>query len=100
MPTPNQICVVYQIWGEDVNRISKVQFDSTKTQISTRIIELHFHKTSNTLVGVDCQPPCFSSALWVFLKRERERDWELKINENEFSHWTKTQFYALILGFS
>ena len=89
MPTPNQICVVYQIWGEDVNRISKVQFDSTKTQISTRLIELHFHKTSNTLVGVDCQPPCFSSALWVFLKRERERlraknqwKWVFSLNEN------------------
>jgi len=37
MPTPNQICVVYQIWGEDLNRISKVQFDSTETQISTQI---------------------------------------------------------------
>ena len=79
-------CVIYQIWGEDLNRISKVQFDSTKTQISTRLIELHFHRTSNILVRADCQPSHLSFAL-EFSQRERGRvknqwKWVFALREN------------------
>ena len=98
MPTPNQICVIYQIWGEDLNRISKVQFDLTKTQISTQLIELHFCRTSNILVRADCQPSRLSSAL-EFSQRERGRaknqwKWVLSLRENSL-----LCFYALILDF-
>ena len=105
--TPHEICVIYiclqnwsmptpyQIWGEDLNRTSKYNLDSTETYISTRLIELHFHRTSNILVRADCQPSHLSFAL----EFSQEREEELKINENEFSHWEKTHFYALILDF-
>ena len=86
MPTPNQICVIYQIWGKDLNIISKVQFVLTKAQISTRLIELHFHRTSNILVRADCQPSHLSFAL-EFSQRERRRvknqwKWVFALREN------------------